>query len=116
MGDVKYDEILGTLVRTKPKEVSQGGVFSGYAVFDSVMLEPQEGDHFANEEWLKYPEESWQEKHNTPLTATIICLIGIAIYYLAEYYCAAVATTLTCLLVGCVWFCSLDVGEELDDE
>lgn len=36
-GNIQCNEIMGTLVRTKPHKVSQGGVFSGYAVFDSVM-------------------------------------------------------------------------------
>ena len=38
-GHVECNEIIGTLVRTKPMSVSKGGVFSGYAVFDSVVVE-----------------------------------------------------------------------------
>merc|ERR1712228_173071 len=78
-GHVECDEIIGTLVRTKPMNISQGGVFSGYAVFDSVFVDGME----LIEETAKHKSSTSKSHYlfnnHWNLLSIIICLVAIAI-------------------------------------
>merc|ERR1712228_155871 len=72
-GHVECDEIIGTLVRTKPMNISQGGVFSGYAVFDSVVVDGME----LIEETAKHKIKKASASKSHYLLSIIICLVAI---------------------------------------